>query len=99
MGLARAAVLLYLVGDSLIPPLSSVAVVQSGDPVQISAKQFSDLGNRCVQRLKLRDGELMRPDRGRSALSFCSTGGPVLMLPLVSIMALTSMLTSTSTSM
>ncbi|CAM9277747.1 unnamed protein product [Hapterophycus canaliculatus] len=33
-----------------------VKTLAYGDVVQVSAKQFSDLGNRCVQRLKLSDG-------------------------------------------
>lgn len=36
---------------------SQVRTIQYGEIVNVSAKQFSDLGNRCVQRLKLADGE------------------------------------------
>lgn len=36
---------------------SQVKTVRCGEIVNVSAKQFSDLGNRCVQRLKLADGE------------------------------------------
>lgn len=35
---------------------SQVKTIAYGEVVQVSAKQFSDLGNRCVQRLKLSDG-------------------------------------------
>lgn len=36
---------------------TQVKTIQCGEVVNVSAKQFSDLGNRCVQRLKLADGE------------------------------------------
>ncbi|CAN0290508.1 unnamed protein product, partial [Ectocarpus sp. 8 AP-2014] len=35
---------------------SQVKTIAAGELVQVSAKKFSDLGNRCVQRLKLADG-------------------------------------------
>lgn len=36
---------------------SQVKTIAAGELVQVSAKKFSDLGNRCVQRLKLADGK------------------------------------------
>ncbi|CAM9269631.1 unnamed protein product, partial [Ascophyllum nodosum] len=33
-----------------------VKTVAAGEVVEVCAKQFGDLGNRCVQRLKLSDG-------------------------------------------
>lgn len=36
---------------------SQVKTLARGEVVEVVAKQFSDLGNRCVQRLKLADGE------------------------------------------
>lgn len=56
-----------------------VKTIACGEVVEVAAKQFSDLGNRCVQRLKLADGK-GRGGRAKRRVVFDSIRGLCLLL-------------------
>lgn len=45
-----------------------VTTIPPGEEVEVTAKQFSDLGTRCVQRLKLANGEMEGGDGGKGVV-------------------------------